>query len=79
MLISKIADVVELHSTCNIPMLSHKNIHWHGTLSPDAWNLLLRESKVECIYYIYIYIYIISRYVKFILDFYVCMSMLYKK
>ena len=44
-LLSQIADVVELHSTCSVEVLKHPNIHWHGSLSDTDWMVLLRESK----------------------------------
>eukprot|EP00903_Cladosiphon_okamuranus_P019898 g18289.t1 len=46
-LISKLADVVELHSTVapEDATIRHDNIVYHGHLSRDEWHQLLRESR----------------------------------
>eukprot|EP00752_Nemacystus_decipiens_P010661 g9493.t1 len=46
-IVSRLADIVELHSTVapEDATIRHKNIVYHGHLSTEAWQQLLKESK----------------------------------
>merc|ERR1712100_424298 len=43
--LKQLADIVELHSSCIVPVFKHSNMKWHGSLSKNEWQNLLRESK----------------------------------
>ena len=43
--LKQLADIVELHSSCTVPVFQHPNVKWHGSLSQNEWKILLRESK----------------------------------
>ena len=44
-LLSRVADLVELHSTASRAVFRHGNVMWHGHQNKDGWLQLLAESK----------------------------------
>lgn len=44
-LLAKVADRVELHSTATERVLNHPNIRWDGHQTPSSWSALLASSK----------------------------------